>query len=51
MLEIVVGTIGVIGLAVSLFWLVGLPADEDVEKLAGLVTANWDEVETRRDGR
>jgi hypothetical protein len=51
MLEIVFGTIGLIGLAVALLWLIGLPADEEVEELAGLVTANWDEVETRIDGR
>jgi hypothetical protein len=51
MLEIVLGTIGLMGLAVALLWLVGLPADEETEELAGLVTANWDEVETRIDGR
>lgn len=51
MLEIVFGTIGLIGLAVALLWLIGLPADEEVEELAGLVTANRDEVETRIDGR
>jgi hypothetical protein len=51
MLEIVFGTIGLIGLAVALLWLIGLPADEEVEELAGLVTGNWDEVETRIDGR
>ena len=51
MLEIVFGTIGLIGLAVALLWLIALPADEEVEELAGLVTANWDEVETRIDGR
>ena len=49
MLEIVFGTVGLIGLGVALLWLIGLPADEDVEELAGLVTANWDEVETRID--
>jgi hypothetical protein len=51
MLEIVFGTIGLIGLVVALLWLIGLPTDEEVEELAGLVTANWDEVETRIDGR
>ena len=51
MLEIVFGTMGLLGLAVVLFWLIGLPADDEVEELAGLVTANWDEVETRIDGR
>jgi hypothetical protein len=51
MLEIVFGAIGLIGLAVALLWLIGLSADEELEELAGLVTANWDEVETRLDGR
>ena len=51
MLEIVFGTIGLIGLAVALLSLIGLRADEEVEELAGLVTANWDEVEPRIDGR
>ena len=51
MLAIVFGTIGLMGLAVALLWVIGLPAGEEVEELAGLVTANWDEVETRIDGR
>ena len=29
----------------------GLPENDEVEELAGLVTANWDEVESRIDGR
>ncbi len=51
MLGIVFGTVGLVGMAVALLWLIGLPEDDEVEELAGLVTANWDEVETRIDGR
>ena len=47
MLDIVLGVLALFGLAVGLFWLIGLPGDEDTEELAGLVTANWDEVKSQ----
>ena len=49
MLEILLGAIGLIGVAVGLLWLIGLPGDDDEEELAGFVTANWDEIEDRID--
>ncbi len=51
MLDIVLGVIMLLGLAGGLLWLVGLPGEEDTEELAGLVTANWQEVERRLDRR
>ena len=45
MLDIVFGVIALLGLALGLLWLLGLPGDEDTEELAGFVTANWDEVQ------
>ena len=51
MLDIVFGVIALLGLAVGLLWLLGLPGDEDTEELAGFVTANWDEVKSRIDHR
>ena len=51
MLDIVLGAIALLGLAVGVLWLIGLPGDEDTEELAGLVTANWDEIENRIDRR
>lgn len=49
MLEILLGAIGLIGVAVGLLWLIGLPGDDDEEELAGFVTANWDEIKDRID--
>jgi hypothetical protein len=46
---IVVGAIGLVGLVIGVLWLIGLPGDDDEEELAGFVTANWDEVESRID--
>jgi hypothetical protein len=43
---IVLEAIGLLGLVVAVLWLIGLPGEEDVEELAGFVTANWDEIET-----
>jgi hypothetical protein len=40
MLDVVLGAIALLGLAVGVLWLIGLPGDEDTEELAGLVTAN-----------
>ena len=51
MLDIVLGVIALLGVAVGLLWLIGLPGDEDPEELAGLVTANWDEIKDRIDRR
>jgi hypothetical protein len=50
-LEIVFGAIGLIGLAVVLLWLIGLPSGDTDEEIAGFVTANWDEIKARIDGR
>ncbi len=49
MLEILLGAIGLIGVAVALLWLIGLPGEDDEEELAGFVTANWDEIKDRID--
>jgi hypothetical protein len=49
MWEIVVGAIGLVGLVIGVLWLIGLPGEDDEEELAGLVTANWDEVKGRID--
>jgi hypothetical protein len=50
MLDIVLGVITLLGVAVGVLWLIGLPGDEDTEELAGFVTANWDAVKGRIDG-
>ena len=47
MIEIVFGALGLVGLALLLLWLIGLPGEDDQEELAGFVTANWDEIKTR----
>ena len=44
MSEIVFGTLGLLGLALALLWLIGLPGEDDEEELAGYVTANWDRI-------
>jgi hypothetical protein len=44
MWQIVFGAFGLVGLAVVVWWLIGLPGDESEEDLAGLITANWDRV-------
>jgi hypothetical protein len=49
MLDIVLGAVGLLGLAVGLLWLIGLPGEDDEEELAGFVTANWDEIRNRID--
>jgi hypothetical protein len=49
MWEIVVGALGLVGLVIGLLWLIRLPGEDDEEELAGLVTANWDEVKSRID--
>ena len=49
MLEILLGAIGLIGVAVGLLWLIGLPGEDDKEELAGFVAANWDEIKDRID--
>jgi hypothetical protein len=49
MWEIVFGVIGLVGLVIGVLWLIGLPGQDDEEELAGLVTANWDEVKSRID--
>jgi hypothetical protein len=49
MLEILLGAIGLIGVAVALLWLIGLPGEDNEEELAGFVTANWDEINDRVD--
>ena len=49
MLEILLGAIGLIGVAVGLLWLIRLPGEDDEEELAGFVTANWDEIKDRID--
>ena len=51
MIEIVLGVVGLVALAVVLLWLIGLPEEESEEELAGFVTANWDEIKSRVDGR
>jgi hypothetical protein len=43
---IVLDILGLLGLAVAVLWLLGLPGEEDEEELAGFVTANRDEIET-----
>ena len=47
MFEIVFGAIGLLGLVVGVLWLIGLPGDDEQQELAGLVAANWDEVQRR----
>ncbi len=49
MLDIVLGAVCLLGLAVGLLWLIGLPGEDDEEELAGFVTANWDEIRNRID--
>ena len=49
MWEIVVGAVFLIGLVIGGLWLIGLPGEDDEEELAGLITANWDEVKNRID--
>jgi hypothetical protein len=49
-LDIALGAIGFIGLAVVVLWLIGLPGDDSEEELAGFVAANWDEIKSRIDG-
>jgi hypothetical protein len=46
---IVVGAIGLVGLVIGVLWLIGLPGEDDEDELAGFITANWDEVESRID--
>ena len=46
-IEIVFGTLGLLGLALALLWLIGLPGEDDEEELAGFVTANWDRIKSR----
>ena len=50
-MEIVFGTLGLLGLALALLWLIGLPGEDDEEELAGFVTANWDEIESKINNR
>jgi hypothetical protein len=51
MWEIIVGVIGFAGLLIAGLWLIGLPGEDEEEELAGLVTANRDEVKRRIDDR
>jgi len=51
MWEVVLGVVGFVSLVIVVLWLIGLPGGEDEEELAGLVTANWDEVKRRIEGR
>ena len=46
MIEIVFGALGLLGLGLALLWLIGLPGKDEEDELAGLVTANWDEIKT-----
>jgi hypothetical protein len=48
-LEVILGVLVLVGVAVLVLWLIGLPGDDDTEELAGFVTANWDEVKSRID--
>ena len=48
-IEIVFGALGLVGLALLLLWLIGLPGEDDQEELAGFVTANWDEIKNQID--
>jgi hypothetical protein len=47
MWDIVLGAVGLAGLVVGVFWLISLPGEDDEEELAGLVTANWDDIQKR----
>jgi hypothetical protein len=47
MWDIVLGGIGLAGLVVAVIWLIGLPGEDDEEELAGLITANWDEIKNK----
>ena len=49
MIEIVFGALGLLGLGLALLWLIGLPGKDEEDELAGLVTANWDEIKNRID--
>ena len=49
MIEIVFGALGLLGFALALVWLIGLPGEDDEEELAGFVTANWDRIKSRLD--
>jgi hypothetical protein len=49
MWEIVFGAIGLVGLLIGVLWLIGLSGQDDEEELAGFVTANWDEINSRVD--
>jgi hypothetical protein len=51
MLEILLGAIGLVGLGIAVLWLIGLAEVDDKEEVAGLVTANWDEIQRRIDDR
>ena len=48
-IEIVFGALGLLGLGLALLWLIGLPGEDEEDELAGLVTANWDEIKNRID--
>jgi hypothetical protein len=41
LIEIVLGVTSLIGVGALLLWLLGLPADEDEDELAGLISGNW----------
>jgi hypothetical protein len=45
LVDIVLGVISLIGLAAFVLWLIGLPAGEDEEELAGLISRNWAHIE------
>ena len=49
MWEVVFGALALVGLVIVVLWLIGLPGDDEEEELAGLVTANWDEVKSKID--
>jgi len=48
-IDIVLGFLVLLGLLLTLLWLIGLPAQDDEEELAGFVTANWDEIKDQID--
>jgi hypothetical protein len=48
-IDIVLGFLVLLGLLLTLLWLIGLPAPDDEEELAGFVTANWDEIKDQID--